>query len=131
MSVRHIIVLAFVLAAPSFLASIRVALAAEEDLSVNARLLLAARNADPAALARELKQGAAANARNRLGETALLIAIKKNELGMANTHARGRHRHQSGRRQRSHAVDGGRLRGQASWSRRCSPAARTSMPSIG
>ena len=54
-------------------------------MSVNARLLLAARNGDSAALARELKQGAAVNARNRLGETALLIALKKNELGMAKT----------------------------------------------
>ena len=85
MSFRHIMALAMALAAPTLSGIHRTAIAAEQDLSVNARLLLAARNADPAALARELKQGAAANARNRLGETALLIAIKKNELGMAAT----------------------------------------------
>ncbi len=64
--------------------------AAEQDLSVNARLLLAARNADAAALDRELKAGAAANARNRLGETALLIALKKNDLVHGEDHARCR-----------------------------------------
>ena len=85
MSFRHILVSALALAAPALLGIPSAALAGEQDLSVNARLLLAARNADSAALARELKQGAAPNARNRLGETALLIALKKNELGMANT----------------------------------------------
>src|SRR6266508_3286853 len=59
--------------------------AAEDDLSVNARLLLAARNADAGGVDRALKSGAAANSRNRLGETALLIALKKNDLGLAKT----------------------------------------------
>jgi hypothetical protein len=85
MSFRRIMVLAVALAAASLLGIHPTAIAAEQDLSVNARLLLAARNADSVALARELKQGAAADARNRLGETALLIALKKNELGIANT----------------------------------------------
>jgi hypothetical protein len=85
MAFRHFPVLALTLVATAFLGPHARAIAAEQDLSVNARLLLAARNADPAALARELGQGAAVNARNRLGETALLIALKKNELGMAKT----------------------------------------------
>src|SRR3954471_1362935 len=59
--------------------------AAEQDLSVNARLLIAARDGDAPALERALKAGAAINSRNRLGETVLLIALKKNELAMATT----------------------------------------------
>ena len=59
--------------------------AAEGDLSVNARLLAAARNSDPAGVGRALNEGASANARNRLGETALLIALKKNDDTMART----------------------------------------------
>src|SRR5262245_40972893 len=59
------------------------ALGAEADLSVNARLLLAARNGDAASVDQSLKAGAAANARNRLGETALLIALKRNDSAMA------------------------------------------------
>ena len=41
--------------------------------------------ATPSGLDRSLKAGAAANARNRLGETALLIALKRNDLAMART----------------------------------------------
>jgi len=63
MSFRHILMLALALAAPALLGIPSAAIAAEQDLSVNARLLLAARNADSVALARELKQGAAPNAR--------------------------------------------------------------------
>jgi ankyrin repeat protein len=66
-----------------FLALSGIARGAEQDLSVNARLLLAARNGDAAGLERALKGGAAANSRNRLGETALLIALKKGDLAMA------------------------------------------------
>src|SRR5690348_8613673 len=57
--------------------------AAESDLSVNARLLLAARNGDAAMVGRMLKEGAAVNARNRLGETALLVALKKSDATIA------------------------------------------------
>src|SRR5438128_33969 len=56
------------------------AFAAESDLSVNARLLLAARNSDAAAIERALSAGASPDARNRLGETALVIALKKKDL---------------------------------------------------
>jgi ankyrin repeat protein len=59
--------------------------AATEDLSVNARLLLFARNGDLAGVERSLQEGAAANARNRIGETALVIALKKNDLAIAQT----------------------------------------------
>ena len=46
---------------------------------------------------------------------------------MAQYDARGRHRRQSGRPQRRHAADGGRLRrARRRWSRRCSPRAPTS-----
>lgn len=57
--------------------------AADENLSTNARFLAAARNADGAALARELASGAAVNSRNRLGESALLILIKKDRVDLA------------------------------------------------
>ena len=67
MAFRQFPVLALALFATACFGLHARAIAAEQDLSVNARLLLAARNADPAALARELKQGAAVNARNRLG----------------------------------------------------------------
>ena len=60
------------------------ALAADEDLSTNARFLMAARNADSAALQRELAAGAAVNSRNRLGESALVIVLKKNRSDLAN-----------------------------------------------
>src|SRR5437868_14650136 len=56
------------------------ALAAESDLSVNARLLLAARNSDAAGIDRALSAGASPDARNRLGETALVIALKKKDI---------------------------------------------------
>ena len=59
--------------------------AADSDLSVNARLLLAARNSEAAGVERALKSGAAVDSRNRLGETALLIALKKKNLAIAKT----------------------------------------------
>jgi len=58
--------------------------AAEENLSVNARFLMAARNADAAALSRELAAGAVVNSRNRLGESALIIVLKKDRVDLAN-----------------------------------------------
>ncbi|MFO1304360.1 MAG: ankyrin repeat domain-containing protein [Burkholderiales bacterium] len=54
-----------------------------ENLSTNARFLVAARNADPAAMKRELAAGAAVNSRNRLGETALVIVLKKDRADLA------------------------------------------------
>lgn len=59
------------------------AMAGAEDLSLNARFLMAARNGDAPALQRTLTEGAAINSRNRLGETALLSALKKADLTMA------------------------------------------------
>src|SRR5262249_53913962 len=57
--------------------------AAEVDLSVNARLLLAARNGDIVSVERALREGAAPNARNRFGQTALVIALTKNDTATA------------------------------------------------
>src|SRR5437867_1073658 len=54
-----------------------------QELSINARLLAAARAGDPAGVSRALKEGAAPNARNRLGETALVIALKNDRPAMA------------------------------------------------
>ncbi|MFO1313704.1 MAG: ankyrin repeat domain-containing protein [Burkholderiales bacterium] len=54
-----------------------------ENLSTNARFLVAARNADAAAMKRELAAGAAVNARNRLGESALVIVLKKDRADLA------------------------------------------------
>jgi ankyrin repeat protein len=56
---------------------------AEDNLSVNARFLVAARTGDAAGLERGLAQGAAVNARNRLGETALVILLKNNKVDLA------------------------------------------------
>jgi hypothetical protein len=46
------------------------AFGADQDLSANARLLVAARNGRFPGVVRELAGGASPNARNRLGETA-------------------------------------------------------------
>jgi len=54
-----------------------------ENLSVNARFLVAARDADAAALKRALAAGAMVNSRNRLGETALVIVLKKERADLA------------------------------------------------
>src|SRR5262249_20012986 len=56
----------------------------EENLSTNARFLMAARNADAVALKRELAAGAAVDSRNRLGESALVIVLKKDRADLAN-----------------------------------------------
>jgi ankyrin repeat protein len=55
----------------------------QENLSTNARFLLAARDGDAAALSREMSAGAAVNSRNRLGETALVIVLKKDRVDLA------------------------------------------------
>ena len=54
-----------------------------ENLSTNARFLVAARNADAAAIKRELAAGAMINSRNRLGETALIVVLKKDRADLA------------------------------------------------
>jgi hypothetical protein len=53
------------------------------NLSANARFLVAARNADAAAMKRELAAGAAIDSRNRLGESALIIVLKKDRADLA------------------------------------------------
>lgn len=55
----------------------------QENLSTNARFLMAARTADADALQRELANGAAVDSRNRLGETALVILLKKDRIDLA------------------------------------------------
>jgi ankyrin repeat protein len=62
----------------------KIALAAgEEDLSVNARLLVYVKNGDVPNVERSLKEGASVDSRNRIGESALVIALKKNDLKIA------------------------------------------------
>src|SRR5438132_14132965 len=51
--------------------------------NLNARLLVAARQADVVQVERTLAQGAAPNSRNRLGKTALLIASEKGDVAIA------------------------------------------------
>jgi uncharacterized protein len=57
--------------------------AADDDLSANARLLVAARAADAPAMERALKGGAAVNSRNRLGESPLVVVLKNNHPELA------------------------------------------------
>ena len=57
--------------------------AAEDNLSVNARFLVAARNADAPGTERALAAGANVNSRNRLGESALVILLKNNKVELA------------------------------------------------
>src|SRR2546430_2673185 len=57
--------------------------ASDDDLPLNAKLLVAARNADGPSIARALQQGAAVNSRNRLGESALIIVLKKDRVDLA------------------------------------------------
>ena len=54
-----------------------------QDWSINARLLTAARTGDEAGLVRALADGAAVNARSRIGETALVIALKSDHPALA------------------------------------------------
>ena len=56
-----------------------------QDLSANARLLAAARAGDQAGVGNALADGASANARNRVGETALVIALKNDQPTLAMT----------------------------------------------
>jgi len=57
--------------------------ASDDDLPLNAKLLVAARNADGPAITQALQQGAAVNSRNRLGESALIIVLKKDRVDLA------------------------------------------------
>jgi len=54
-----------------------------QDLSVNARMLAAARAGDQAAVGRALADGASVNARNRVGETALVMALQNDRPALA------------------------------------------------
>jgi ankyrin repeat protein len=54
-----------------------------QDVSVNVRLLTAARNADYDGVAKALVEGASPDARNRVGETALIIALKNDQPKLA------------------------------------------------
>jgi ankyrin repeat protein len=56
---------------------------AESNPSVNAQLLVAARNTDAAAVKQSLDRGAVPNSRNRLGKTSLYISIEKNRMDIA------------------------------------------------
>ena len=56
---------------------------ADDNLSVNARFLVAARSADAAGIERGLAAGANVNSRNRLGESALVILLKTNKVDLA------------------------------------------------
>ena len=67
----------------AFIALPHVALA--QDLSANARLVAATRVADQSGVARALADGASVNARNRVGETALVIALKNDQPTLAIT----------------------------------------------
>src|SRR5438270_2673474 len=53
--------------------------AADADLAPNAQLLALARAGDVEGVRKVLAQGASPDARNRLGETALLIAAKRDD----------------------------------------------------
>jgi len=55
----------------------------ESNPSVNAQLLVAARNTDAEAVKKSLDRGAAPNSRNRLGKTSLYISIEKNRIDIA------------------------------------------------
>jgi len=61
------------------LAAVTSSALAADDVPVNSRLLVFARNSDAAGVERSLKEGANANSRNRIGETALVIALKKDD----------------------------------------------------
>jgi ankyrin repeat protein len=56
---------------------------AESNPSVNAQLLVAARNTDAEAVKKSLERGAVPNSRNRLGKTSLYISIEKNRMDIA------------------------------------------------
>jgi len=54
-----------------------------QDLSANARMLAAARAGDQGAVARAIADGASVNARNRVGETALIMALQNERPALA------------------------------------------------
>src|SRR5207237_8749379 len=56
-----------------------------QDLSANARLLAAARAGDQTGVGKALNDRASVNARNRVGETALVIPLKNNQPTRAMT----------------------------------------------
>ena len=58
---------------------------AQDDVSLNARLLASARAGDEAGVRGALDQGAAVDSRNRIGDTALITAAKRGLTGMART----------------------------------------------
>lgn len=60
-----------------------VSAANDEVVPLNARFLVAARNLDGAGMERMLREGANVNARNRLGETALVIVLKQDRIDLA------------------------------------------------
>jgi ankyrin repeat protein len=53
---------------------------ADSNLTVNAQLLVAARQADAEGVKKSLDRGAAPNSRNRSGKTTLFLAIEKNRM---------------------------------------------------
>jgi ankyrin repeat protein len=63
----------------SALAAVTCFALADDDIPVNSRMLVFARNSDAAGVERMLKEGANVNSRNRVGETALVIALKKED----------------------------------------------------
>jgi len=71
--------LACVLLLPFFAGNALAQRVADDNLSVNARFLVAARNADASGMERALAAGANINSRNRLGESALVILLKNNQ----------------------------------------------------
>ena len=52
----------------------------DSTFSLNAQLLVAARQSDVEGVYQSLARGALANSRNRLGKTALFMAIEKNQM---------------------------------------------------
>lgn len=81
---RHFIVYTFAALACMLAPVATSALAAgDENVSVNVRMLVYARDGDGPGIRRTLSDGADVNSRNRVGETALLIALKKNNLEIA------------------------------------------------
>jgi hypothetical protein len=72
-------VLAIALAfTPGFTPNLAAAQATSNE-SVNARLLVSVRTGDDAGVQRALADGAAVDSRNRLGESALLVALKRSD----------------------------------------------------
>jgi ankyrin repeat protein len=63
----------------SALAAVTCSALANDDIPVNSRMLVFARNGDAAGVERSLKEGANVNSRNRVGETALVMALKKED----------------------------------------------------